>query len=157
MNSPSPYPFYATYISATPSEQHSPKRVPSHQSMLRVVNPQPDQEEKSHSLKSFPIPHVRKKNRTQLEQQAIRIHYLTAELEQAIWDFKAIAAQTHLQQEPLRKKKQPKICEYRTLQLPQIIKKPDETFLLTSRPLKLFQAEKKASRLAQTLRPKKRK
>jgi hypothetical protein len=121
-----------------------------------------------------------------LESQAQRINQLSAELEAAVLELKAIASEVNrdwraLQaiQEPstgaicasqqrfaiafakpgetaakrdARESFIPDVCEYQAANVPNVKQKQSGSFVLTSRPVDLFQAEREAALLAQTLR-----
>ncbi|MBW4645130.1 MAG: hypothetical protein KME23_19425 [Goleter apudmare HA4340-LM2] len=87
-----------------------------------------------------------------LALQAQRINQMAAELEAMILQLKTMAtnlnSQTHYQQSH----KQPSVCEYLTVSVPWITQQPNETFVLTTRKVDLFRAEREALVLAQQLR-----
>ncbi len=112
-----------------------------------------------------------------LESQGSRINQLSAELEAAVLELKAIASEVNrdwraLQaiQEPgkgaitfakpgetaakrdARESFVPDVCEYQAANVPNVKQKQSGSFVLTSRPVDLFQAEREAALLAQTLR-----
>jgi hypothetical protein len=144
-------------------------------------------------LLSFPVRsslEVLRKRTTEgverLESQAQRINQLSAELEAAVLELKAIASEVNrdwraLQaiQEPgkgaicasqqrfaiafakpgatavkreARESFIPDVCEYVAANVPNVKQKQSGSFVLTSRPVDLFQAEREAALLAQTLR-----
>ena len=152
-------------------------------------------------LLSFPVRsslEVLRKRTTEgvkrLESQGQRINQLSAELEAAVLELKAIASEVNrdwraLQaiQEPgkgaicatlrlLQRSTQqrnalafakpgataakrearesfiPDVCEYQAANVPNVKQKQSGSFVLTSRPVDLFQAEREAALLAQTLR-----
>lgn len=96
-----------------------------------------------------------------LESQGERINRLSAELESAVMELKAIASDLNLDwkaiQATQRSSTDTDICEYRAAVVPQVAIKPDGSFLLKSRAIDLFQAEREATILAQTLRHRARK
>jgi hypothetical protein len=96
-----------------------------------------------------------------LETQAEHINQLSAELEAAMLDLKAIASEINLDWRAIQatKKSSPRanVCEYRATAVPQVKVKPDGSFVLRSRPVDLFEAEREAALLAQTLRHRARK
>jgi hypothetical protein len=118
---------------------------------LQVVKNNTTETHKPLSLKAFPVnkteahPHI-----TPLQQQTMRIHYLTQELTQAIYDLKQITS-------AINSTDQAKICEYQTIYLPKLLAKSNGSFILTSEKLDLFQAEKQAYHLAKKLRQRHRK
>lgn len=91
-----------------------------------------------------------------LENQAIRINQLAAELEAAVLELKAIANEVNPDWRAIQTTQNPSdpanICEYRTTAVPQVQPKANGSFLLVSKPVDLFQAEREATLLAQTLR-----
>lgn len=105
----------------------------------------------SFALKTFPVkkteahPYL-----TPLQQQTMRIHHLTQELAQAIYDLKQITS-------AINSTYQAKICEYQTIYLPKLLAKSNGSLIVTSEKLDLFQAEKQAVHLAQKLRQRQRK
>lgn len=96
-----------------------------------------------------------------LESQGTRINQLAAELEAAIFEFKAIASETNRDWKALQATQKPAtsadICEYQTVNLPNVQQKSSGSFLLKSRTVDLFKAEREATLLAQTLRQRSRK
>lgn len=97
-----------------------------------------------------------------LENQAKRINELSAELEAALLELKAIASEINpdwkaIQGTHKSSSKSTNVCEYRVAAVPQVELKPDGSFILVSKPIDLFQAEREATLLAQTLRHRARK
>jgi hypothetical protein len=96
-----------------------------------------------------------------LEDQAKRINRLSAELETAVLELKAIASEINPDWKALQATQNPttsvNICEYQITAVPQIKLRADGSFLLISKPVDLFQAEREATLLAQTLRHRARK
>jgi hypothetical protein len=96
-----------------------------------------------------------------LESQAKRINQLSAELETAILEFKAIASEINPDwrtiQATQKSSHSADICKYCKVAVPHVETKPDGSFLLISKPVDLFQAEREATLLAQTLRQRSRK
>lgn len=95
----------------------------------------------------------------QLECQAMHINQLSKDLEAALLDFKAIASQVNADWKTLQQIQHSSrqaiihnICEYQMTQLPLVKYKPSGSFLLTSRAVDLFKAEREAILLAQVLR-----
>jgi hypothetical protein len=93
-------------------------------------------------------------NRTEwqhLAAQADRINQLAAELEAAVFELKAIENQIDCAQ-----KASGTVCEYRSVVVPQVkpqIKRHKAAgFIVTTKAIDLFQAEREAQQLAQTLR-----
>lgn len=91
-----------------------------------------------------------------LEAQAERINQLSAEIEAAIWELKAIATQINQDNRSLQKKrgnaKLIEICKYRSAKIPNIYQKPCGRFVLVLRPLGISKAEREATLLAKKLR-----
>ena len=96
------------------------------------------------------------KGMTRLESQAERINRLSAELEIAVLELKAIASDLNRDWKAIQATQKSAtstdVCEYRTAAIPQVEIKPDGLFILKSRSIDLFQAERDAAILAQTLR-----
>lgn len=96
-----------------------------------------------------------------LESQAERINQLSAELEAAVLELKAIASEVNLDWRAIQAEQKfsncTDICKYYKVAVPQVERKPDGSFLLLSKPVDLFQAEREAQLLAQTLRQRSRK
>lgn len=103
-----------------------------------------------------------------LEHQAERINQLSAELETAMLDLKAIASEVNRDWRALQATQKPKtdaiasfvhnnVCEYQSVNIPSVQHKRSGAFVLTSRPVDLFKAEREANLLAQTLRHRARK
>jgi len=94
-----------------------------------------------------------------LEYQASHINQLSTELEAALLELKAIASQVNADWTTLQKMQHsstqaiiPNVCEYQITKLPLVQYKPSGVFLLTSRSVDLFKAEREAIVLAQVLR-----
>ena len=92
-----------------------------------------------------------------LESQAVRINQLSAELEAAMLEFKAIACDVNRDWRTFQATHEPTsaiadICEYQVVNVPNVYQKPSGSFILNSRRIDLFQAEREAQALAQTLR-----
>ena len=85
-----------------------------------------------------------------LEKQAKRINQLSAELEAAVLELKAIACEINHDWKVIHGSQN--ICEYHAATVPQVESKHDGSFVLISKPVDLFQAEREATLLAQTLR-----
>lgn len=92
--------------------------------------------------------------RERLIAQVERINQMAGELEAAILELKAIANTLNSQKRyPLLKKELGKqICQYFAISVPWVKQKPDESFILTTRKVDLFRAEREAALLAQQLR-----
>lgn len=84
-----------------------------------------------------------------LVAQADKINQLAAELEAAIFGLKAIASQLEYTQ-----RLSTSACEYRSVVVPQVKRRKATEFILTTKVIDLFQAEREAQQLAQTLRQK---
>ena len=92
-----------------------------------------------------------------LKHQELRINQLSAELETAMVEFKAIASEINHDWKAFQSVREPRnaiveICQYQTVRVPTIHQKPSGSFVLTSRTIDLFKAEREAAILAQTLR-----
>jgi hypothetical protein len=89
-----------------------------------------------------------------LALKAQRINQMAAELESMILELKTIATTLNNQKCCLQGQEQPhqKVCDYLTVSVPWIKQKPNKTFVLTTRKVDLFRAEREASMLAQKLR-----
>jgi hypothetical protein len=89
----------------------------------------------------------------QLAAQADRINQLAAELEAAVFELKAIGDRIDYTQ-----KTSSTMCEYRSVVVtqvkPQIERHKTAGFIVTTKVIDLFQAEREAQHLAQTLRQK---
>ena len=120
---------------------------------------------RSTSLVSFPslrspLAVLRQRTREgwkRLESQAARINQLSVELEEAILEFKAIASEVNRDWRAIQATQEPTsavadICEYQKVNVPNAHQKPSGSFVLTSRTVDLFKAEREAEVLAQTLR-----
>ncbi|MEH1905717.1 MAG: hypothetical protein V7L04_31150 [Nostoc sp.] len=92
--------------------------------------------------------------RGRLIAQVKRINQMAGELEAAILELKAIANTLNTQkrypvlnQEPCKN-----IFQYFAVSVPWVKRKPDESFILTTRRVDLFRAEREAALLAEQLR-----
>ncbi|MEH2170155.1 MAG: hypothetical protein V7K41_26595 [Nostoc sp.] len=87
-------------------------------------------------------------------RQVERINQMAEELEAAILELKAIANKLNTQKRyPLLIKEICKnICQYFAVSIPWVKRKSDESFILTTRKVDLFRAEREAALLAQQLR-----
>ena len=143
------------------SEKKPRKQGRSHPTTVKAL-PQPVGEPQR-PLLSFPIRsslEVLRKRMTKgmrrLESQAERINRLSAELEVAVLELKAIAFEINRDwkaiQATQKSSTSTNICEYRAAVVPQVEIKSDGSFILKSRAVDLFQAEREAALLAQTLR-----
>jgi hypothetical protein len=99
-----------------------------------------------------------------MENQAKHINQLSAELEAAILELKVIASEItpdwrviQATQISSSSRTRTDICEYHDTDIPQVELKPDSSFVLISKPIDLFHAEREAMLLAQTLRHRARK
>ena len=116
------------------------------------------------SLLSFPVaspPEGMRQRTTQglrrLMLQAERINQLSAELEAAVFEFKAMAAEVNQDWKAFQTMHKATsaitdICKYQAVHIPLIQQKSSGSFVITSRTVDLFQAEREAELLAQTLR-----
>ncbi|MEH1921167.1 hypothetical protein [Nostoc sp.] len=86
--------------------------------------------------------------------QVERINQMAGELEAAILELKAIANTLNTQKRyPILNQEEYKnICQYFAVSVPWVRRKPDESFVLTTRRVDLFRAEREAALLAQQLR-----
>jgi hypothetical protein len=143
------------------SEKKPTKQGRSHPTTVKAL-PQPVGEPQR-PLLSFPVRlplEVLRKRMTKgmkhLESQAERINRLSAELEVAVLELKAIASDINRDwraiQATQKSATSTDICEYRAAVVPQVEIKSDGSFVLESRAVDLFQAEREAALLAQTLR-----
>lgn len=92
-----------------------------------------------------------------LKHQGLRISQLSAELEEALLEFKAIAFEVNRDWKTMQAIQEPtsavaEICEYQDINVPNVCQKSSGSFVLTSRTVDLFKAEREAATLAQTLR-----
>lgn len=89
--------------------------------------------------------------------QAERINQLSAELEAAVFEFKAMAAEVNQDWKAFQTMQKATngimdICKYQTVNVPHVQQKSSGSLVITSRTVDLFQAEREAELLAQTLR-----
>lgn len=89
--------------------------------------------------------------RERLIAQVERINQMSEELEVAILELKAIANTLNIQKR-YSVLKCKNICQYLAVSVPWVKRKPDESFILTTRRVDLFRAEREAALLAQQLR-----
>lgn len=89
-----------------------------------------------------------------LVAQVQRINQMAAELEATILELKATASTLNSQRNYLQGNVKPhqSVCQYFTVSVPWVRQKADETFILTTRKIDLFKAEREAALLAQKLR-----
>lgn len=89
-----------------------------------------------------------------LTAQAARINQLAAELEEAMFEFKVIANDVNIERRITQATKKPikSVCEYLTTIVPCVKHKKGGAFVLTTRKVDLFQAEREAVQVAQVLR-----
>lgn len=96
------------------------------------------------------------KGMRRLENQAKRINQLSAELEAAVLELKAIGSEINPDWKAIQitqnSANSVNVCEYQTMAVPQVESKADGSFLVISKPVDLFQAEREAILLAQILR-----
>ncbi|MEH1780055.1 hypothetical protein [Nostoc sp.] len=92
--------------------------------------------------------------RERLITQVERINQMAGELEAAILELKAIANTLNTQKRypVLNQDAYKNICQYFAVSVPWVKRKPDESFVLTTRRVDLFRAEREAALLAQQLR-----
>ncbi|MBN3962464.1 hypothetical protein [Nostoc sp. NMS8] len=92
--------------------------------------------------------------RERLITQVERINQMAAELEAAILELKAIANTLNTQKRypAVIQDAYKNICQYFAVSVPWVKRKPDESFVLTTRRVDLFRAEREAALLAQQLR-----
>ncbi|MGB7520808.1 MAG: hypothetical protein WA865_16010 [Spirulinaceae cyanobacterium] len=92
----------------------------------------------------------------ELKSQAQQVNLLSSELEKAILRLKAITDYVDLSNHYLSphqsKRKRVSICEYSHTQIPTIKPKSNGHFVLVSRHLDIFKAEREARSVAQMLR-----
>lgn len=89
--------------------------------------------------------------------QAEHINQLSLQLETSMAEMKAIATEVNRDWRALQflvspNKVPENICHYQVRQIPHIQRHRQGTFTMTSRPVDLFQAEREAASIAQTLR-----
>lgn len=89
-----------------------------------------------------------------LAAQAERINQLSGELETAIFELKAIANKVNSAQRTLLATQAPlsSPCEYLAAVVPYVSYQSNSSFVLTTRTVDLFQAEREAALVAQALR-----
>lgn len=83
------------------------------------------------------------------------INHLAAELETKILELKAIASNINSQINYLTdngKQSHSSVCQYSSVSIPWVKQKPDDSFILTTKKVDLFKAEREAALLAQQLR-----
>ncbi len=92
--------------------------------------------------------------RERLIAQVEYINQMAEELEAAILELKAIANTLNTQKRypVLNEEGYKNICQYFAVSVPWVKRKPDESFILTTRRVDLFRAEREAALLAQQLR-----
>lgn len=95
-----------------------------------------------------------KTGQQRLRAQAERINQLSAQLEEAMFEFKVIANDVNCEQRLTQATKKPikSVCEYLKAIVPYVKPKKGGAFVLTTRPVDLFRAEREASQVAQELR-----
>ena len=91
-----------------------------------------------------------------IETQTERLNSLSAELEAAILELKAIAGEVNLDLQVIHATRKPSsgksIGEFLTLAIPYVRQKPNGSLVLKARVVDLFKAEREAALLAQELR-----
>jgi hypothetical protein len=103
-----------------------------------------------------------------LECQGERINQLSAELEAAVLELKAIASEVNRDWRTMQAVQPsttgvlakrnaiagatPDLCEYRSVSVPKFHKRASGSFAIASRSVDLFKAEREAAQLAQMLR-----
>ncbi len=89
--------------------------------------------------------------------QAERVNQLSRQLEIAMTEMKVLATEVNRDWRAIQFLTTPNkipenICHYQVREIPYIQRHRQGTFTITSRPLDLFQAEREAASIAQTLR-----
>lgn len=92
-----------------------------------------------------------------LSVQAQRINQMAIELETAIYELKVIANDLNCDRRIHDRNQTKSVCEYFTASVPWVRRKKVGTFVLTTRQIDLFRAEREATQLAHTLRDRTRK
>lgn len=112
---------------------------------IEALQPQLAQEES---------PQLIKMARQRLAAQAQRINELSAQLEAAMLELKAIANDLKREQRSIHPAQEPikSVCEYSAAVVPCVKRKKGGAFVLTTRPVDLFRAEREATHVAQALR-----
>ena len=91
-----------------------------------------------------------------MESQAQQVNLLSAELEDAILRLKAIADSVDLSSRYLTprqtQRKRVSICEYPSTNIPTVQQKSNGRFIVVSRHIDIFKAEREARLIAQMLR-----
>lgn len=87
-----------------------------------------------------------------LAAQAQRINQIAAELEHAILELKAIANELNCDRRSVDKTHTQSSCEYLKATVPCVRRKKAGAFVLTTRQVDLFRAEREATQLANRLR-----
>ncbi|MBN3924878.1 hypothetical protein [Nostoc sp. NMS4] len=92
--------------------------------------------------------------RERLIVQVERINQMAGELEAAIFELKAIANTINAQKRypVINQEAYKNICQYFAISVPWVKRKPDNSFILTTRRVDLFRPEREATQLAQQLR-----
>lgn len=100
------------------------------------------------------VPQGSKMGWQRLMAQAERINQLSAELEEAMLEFKVIANEVNCERRITQatKKQIKSVCKYLKAIVPCVKYKKGSAFVLTTRPVDLFRAEREASQVAQALR-----
>lgn len=100
------------------------------------------------------LPQQVKTGKQRLAAQAQRINQLSAELEVAMLELKAIANELKREQRNTQAPQEPikSVCEYSAALVPCVRHKKSGAFVLTTRPVDLFRGEREATQIAQALR-----
>ncbi len=95
-----------------------------------------------------------KTGQQRLRAQAELINQLSAQLEEAMFEFKIIANDVNCERRLTQVTKKPirSVCEYLKAIVPCVKHKKGGAFVLTTRKVDLFQAEREAVQVAQVLR-----
>lgn len=163
---------FANNQTKVPDQGNHASELPTKKRSHLVAAAQPKQiNTTGNPLLSFPIrsslDRVRRRLTTgmrRMENQAKRINQLSAELEAAVLELKVIASEVNpdwramqTTQKSSSSRTNVDVCEYCATAVPLVELKPDNSFVLLSKPIDLFQAEREAMLLAQTLRHRSRK
>ncbi len=89
-----------------------------------------------------------------LVAQAQHINQMAEELEAAILELKALAKTVDSERRSQHLKGKPfqSVCKHFAVSVPYVKQNPNDSFSLTTRKIDLYQAEREAATLAQTLR-----
>lgn len=104
--------------------------------------------------KPLEIPPSQQTGWQRLAAQAELINQLATELEEAMFELKAIATDINCTQRLQRHPQKPSksVCEYLPTVVPYVAHKQTGTFVLTKRSVDLFRAEREATQVAEALR-----